>query len=53
MSIRLDISVMGWGDPVGLGVHSFTQWDLEVGIHSVADIPVWSPLVGLGIPFDG
>ena len=44
---------MSWGDPVGLGIRSFTQWDLEVGIHGVADVPIRSSFVGLGVPLDG
>jgi len=44
---------MGRGDPVGFSVCSFTQWDLEVGVHSVADISVGGLFVSFGIPFDG
>jgi len=52
LSVRLDVPIMGWGNPIGLGIGSFAQWDLEVGVHGVADIPIWSSFVSLGIPFD-
>ena len=44
---------MSWGDPVGLSVHSLAQWDLEVGIHGIVDVPIWCLLVSLGISLDG
>jgi len=40
------------GDPIGLGIGSFAHGDLEVGVHSVVDIPIRGPLVGLGIPLN-
>jgi len=44
---------MGWSDPIGFGVGSFAQWDLEVGVHGIADVPIWSSFVSFGVPFDG
>ena len=52
LSIGLDITVMGGGDPIGLGIHSFAQRDLEVRVHGVADVPIRSSLVRFSIPFD-
>jgi len=52
LSVCLNVSVKSGGDPIGLGIRSFAQWDLEVGIHGVADISVRSSFVGLGIPFN-
>jgi len=43
---------MSWGDPVGFSVDSFTQRDLEVGVHGIADVSIRSSFVGFGIPFD-
>jgi len=43
---------MSGGDPVSFGVDSFTQWDLEVGVHGVVDVSIRSPLICLGIAFD-
>jgi len=43
---------MRGGDLVGFGVESFTHRDLEVGIHSVADVPIGRTLIGFCIPFD-
>ena len=53
MSICLNVPIMGWGDPVGFSIGSFTQWDLEVRIHGVANVPIWSSLIGFCIPFNG
>ena len=44
---------MGWGDPIGLSICPFAQWDLEVRVHGVADIPIWGPFVGFSISLDG
>jgi len=52
LPICLDVTVMGWGNPVGLSIGSFAQWDLEVRIHSVTNIPIWGLLIGLGVPFN-
>jgi len=52
LSVHLNVSVMSGGDPIGLGIRSFAQWDLEVRVHGIADVPVWSSFVGLGIPFN-
>jgi len=52
LSVGLDVPVMSWGDPVSFGIHSFAQWDLEVGVHGIADVSIWGPFVGFGIPFD-
>jgi len=42
-----------WGDPVGLGICPFAQWDLEVRIHGIADIPIWGSFISFSIPLDG
>ena len=52
MSVRLNVPVVGWGDPVGFSVGSFAQWDFEVRIHGVAYVPIRSLLVGLCVPLD-
>ena len=43
---------MSRGDPIGFGICSFAQGDLEVGVHGIADVPIWSSFIGLSIPFD-
>jgi len=45
LSVRLNIPVVGWGDPVGLSIGSFAQWDLEVGVYGVAYVSIGSPFV--------
>jgi len=44
---------VGRGDPVGLCVGSFTQRDLEVRVHGVTYVPVWSAFIGLHISLNG
>ena len=44
---------MGWGDPIGFSICSFAQWDLEVGVHGIMDIPVWSSFVSFGVSLNG
>ena len=53
LAVCLYVPVVGWGNPVGLGIASFTQWDLEVRVHSIADVSVGSLFIGFGVPFNG
>jgi len=52
-SITLYISVVSSSNPVGFCVCSFTNWDLEVQIHGVANVSIRGLFIGFSIPFNG